>query len=162
MITYSSGDILADDAHALVNPVNCVGVMGKGLANQFKQRFPTNYAAYRQHCDARRLLPGRIFIHRLPTSHPPFSIINFPTKDHWRDPSTINYLNLGLTTLVKALASHSIASVAIPALGAGLGGLSWDQVHQLLLEHLRHLDSIDVRIYTPHTPPHHTAKGDPK
>ena len=158
MIIYRSGDILQDDAQALVNPVNCVGTMGKGLAKAFKNAFPANDRAYRDRCRRQLLRPGRIFIFTLQGT-PNRYILNFPTKDHWRDPSTIEYIDKGLKTLAAAVTSRHITSISIPALGTGLGGLEWETVHQLLLHHMEPLTSTEVRIFTPRHNRHRRHQG---
>ena len=149
MIVYRSGNILEDDAQALVNPVNCVGTMGKGLAKAFKLAYPDNDQEYRNRCRRRLLRPGRIFIHQFQA--PPRYIINFPTKDHWRDPSTLEYIDRGLITLARAITDRHITSISLPALGTGLGGLQWEPVHQMILQHLSPLQETEVRIYLPRT-----------
>ena len=128
MITFTSGDILKSGAEALVNTVNCVGVMGRGVALQFKNAFQDNYEAYARACEAQEVQPGRMFVyerHRLDT---PRFIINFPTKRHWRGKSRMEDIDAGLIDLVRVIRERKIRSIAIPPLGSGLGGLDWRQV----------------------------------
>ena len=140
-----NGNILNSDAHALVNPVNCVGTMGAGLARQFRDRYPAMYVEYLKICRARLLRPGQVQVfHHSPTR----AIVNLPTKDHWRNPSTLAHVRSGLTALHAALEEHDVRSVAVPALGAGLGGLRWTDVLPLIHQHLTG-DNLTVEIYPP-------------
>ena len=139
------GNIFNSDAHALVNPVNCTGTMGAGLAKQFRDHYPAMHAKYLTLCHARLLRPGQVQVyHHSPTR----AIVNLPTKDHWRNPSTLAYLRSGLTALNTALKEHHIRSVAVPALGAGLGGLKWTDVLPMIKDHLTG-DNLTVEIYPP-------------
>ena len=149
MIYDTQGNIFDADAEALVNPVNCVGVMGKGLALEFKKRFPKNFVGYYEACLQKRVNIGRVYIHYCNTLRPKF-ILNFPTKWHWTEPSRIEYIRKGLIHLATVMNNLSIKSIAIPALGCGLGGLSWDDVYtefkslSLLLP-----TNVDIFIYAP-------------
>lgn len=125
MIKYRSGDILKSETEALVNTVNCVGVMGKGLALQFKNAFPENFKAYVTACKRKEVRPGHMFIFETRCFEPPHYIINFPTKRHWRDKSHIEDIESGLADLVKVIRNKGIRSITIPPLGCGLGGLDW-------------------------------------
>ena len=145
MITYKTGDILGEAAEALVNTVNCVGVMGRGLALQFKRNFPENFAAYARACREGRVQPGLLFLHR---EHGRW-VINFPTKRHWKNPSRMEDIELGLRALTSELAYHRIESVAVPALGAGLGGLPWSRVRPVIERELSGLTGVDVTVYEP-------------
>lgn len=138
MIHTVQGDIFNAKTEAIVNPVNCVGVMGKGLALAFKQRYPNNYAAYRKACQTHELQIGRIFTYRLKGDGEGklHYIINFPTKDHWRDASKVSYIEQGLDALARTIEEIPIHSIAIPPLGCGLGGLSWDIVRPLVIKRL--------------------------
>ena len=154
MIQYTRGDILADPSDALVNPVNCVGVMGAGLAKQFKRRFPSNFRAYAEICRRGKLNVGEVHVHTMVRSPygtgwplPPY-IINFPTKRHWRDPSRLEDIEAGLTALADAIRQHGIRSVAVPALGSGLGGLAWTDVRPRIEAALCDTDA-DVTVYAP-------------
>lgn len=130
MIEFKSGNIFDENVEALVNPVNCVGVMGKGLALEFKKRFPENFDAYVQACKHRTIGLGHLFVFHRPEK--PGHIINFPTKQHWRDKSTIEYIMLGIIDLLGVIKHYKIGSIAIPAIGCGLGGLEWPRVKELL------------------------------
>lgn len=132
MISFVTGDLFDSDAYALVNAVNCEGVMGKGIAYQFKSRFPRNFEAYREACASGFLRPGRLF----PFEEGGKLIINFPTKDKWRNSSEMKYIDWGLSALSGFLNSNRIPSVAIPPLGAGNGGLIWRDVRRLMEERL--------------------------
>lgn len=150
MITLTSGDILQADAQALVNTVNCVGVMGRGIALQFKKRFPENFKHYQLVCNEGRLVPGRMLVHDRGTFTNPRFIINFPTKKHWRGKSDIEDVRSGLDALVAAVEEYEIGSIAIPPLGCGLGGLDWNEVRPLIEQAFRDLaDRVDVLIYEP-------------
>ncbi len=127
MIEYTRGDLLKSDAEALVNPVNCVGVMGAGLAAQFRRAYPKNFRAYQGACLLGSVHPGALFIFEGPPC-----IINFPTKRHWREPSRFEDIEAGLITLDETIRTRKLKSVAVPALGCGLGGLSWPQVKALI------------------------------
>lgn len=128
MITYCQGNLLDADVDALVNAVNTVGVMGKGIALAFKQRFPANYQAYAAACQRGEVQTGRMFITDTQALLGPRWIVNFPTKQHWRDPSRMDWVRSGLQDLRRFLLDADVQSVALPALGAGLGGLSWPVV----------------------------------
>ena len=125
MITFKQGDLFQDSAEALVNPVNCVGTMGKGLAKEFKRKFPDNFREYVRACRAGRVRPGRMLVFH--THRPEINryIINFPTKRDWRDPSRIEDIEAGVQVLADEVRNRRIRSLAIPALGCGLGGLPW-------------------------------------
>ena len=123
MIRFMKGDIFASEAEALVNSVNCVGVMGRGIALQFKQQFPANFEAYREACDKDAVQPGVMFITETGESQGPRYIVNFPTKRHWRGKSRIEDIEAGLRALAEEISSRQIRSIAIPALGTDLGGL---------------------------------------
>ena len=132
MITYITGDIFKQEVEALVNPVNCVGVMGKGLALQFKEKFFDNYCLYKKACERDKVAIGSMFVTQTYYLTPPYFIINFPTKKHWRALSKLEYIEEGLYDLVKAIDYYSIKSIAIPPLGCGLGGLNWEDVKALI------------------------------
>ena len=128
MIEYTSGNILDTDAEALVNPVNCVGVMGAGLALQFKHRFPGNFKLYKKACDEGKVALGRMFVTKGAKT-----IINFPTKQHWKDSSRYESIQSGMSALNREISERGISSIAIPALGCGLGGLEWGRVKDIML-----------------------------
>ena len=122
MIRFTHGDIFAQPVEAIVNPVNCVGVAGAGLALQFKRRHPDAFLAYHRACAERRLRPGSMFMFDTGRDRPRW-IVHFPTKRHWRDRSAIGDIEVGLRGLAATLARHGIRSIAIPPIGCGLGGL---------------------------------------
>ena len=149
MIEYKSGDILEDTAEALVNTVNCVGVMGRGIALQFKNAFPENFKAYAIACKQGEVQPGRMFIYETGQLIPPRYIINFPTKRHWRGKSRLEDIESGLMAVVDVIQQYNIRSIAIPPLGSGLGGLDWEQVKSRIEEALKPLTDVQVIIYEP-------------
>lgn len=150
---FKTGDILKDDAEALVNTVNCVGVMGRGIALQFKKAFPDNYKAYLEACDKGAVKPGHMFVYETGKLTPPRFIINFPTKRHWRGRSRIEDVQSGLRALVEVLRDERIESVAIPPLGSGLGGLDWNQVRNLIAGAVGELEGVRVTVYEPQGAP---------
>src|SRR5271157_2289289 len=131
-IERGSGNLLAADVDALVNTVNTEGVMGKGLALQFKKAFPENFASYERACEAGEVVPGRM--HIVPRLTSPRFIINFPTKKLWRNPSKLEYVRDGLRDLVLHVQRLDIKSIAIPPLGCGNGGLNWAEVKPLIVQ----------------------------
>lgn len=145
MIEHTAGNILFSDAHALVNPVNCVGVMGAGLAEQFKRAYPQNYEAYKRLARNGHIRPGNVYVYDVGPKY----IINFPTKRHWRDASRIEDIDAGLSDLVKQISSRRIASIAIPPLGCGLGGLDWDVVRPRIELACATLRNVRFLIYGP-------------
>jgi len=149
MIEYTSGDILQADAEALVNTVNCVGVMGRGIALQFKHLYPENFKAYKTACEHREVLPGRMFLYETGQLTPPRFIVNFPTKRHWRGTSRIEDIQAGLQDLVKVIQEKGIQSIAIPPLASGLGGLEWEHVKPLIVSALSPLQHVRVILYEP-------------
>lgn len=154
MIEYRSGDILKSEAEALVNTVNCVGVMGRGIALQFKNAFPENFKAYAAACKREQVQPGRMFVFETGQLTPPRYIINFPTKRHWRGKSRIEDIEIGLAALVAETRARGIRSIALPPLGSGLGGLDWTAAVRPRVEAaLRVLDDVQVIVYVPHGAP---------
>lgn len=149
MIEIRQGDILQADAEALVNAVNCVGVMGRGLALQFRTAFPENYKAYKAVCDRHELRPGMMFTHDLNRRQNPRYIINFPTKRHWKGKSLTADIESGLDALVEEVHSRKIKTVAVPALGCGLGGLDWNQVRPMIEKAFGRLPTVHVLLYEP-------------
>lgn len=149
MITTGTGDLLDADVDALVNTVNCVGVMGKGIALQFKRRYPGDFKAYAAACARGEVQLGRMFVFPLDAISGPRYIINFPTKGHWRSRSRIRDIETGLSDLVHVIREQGIRSVAIPPLGAGNGGLDWADVEPVIRAALEPLDDVDVRLYAP-------------
>lgn len=134
-IVDAPGDLLAADVDALVNAVNCVGVMGKGIALQFKAEHPLNFAAYAEACRRGEVRPGRVFVGPASGERARW-ILNVPTKRHWRDRSRLADVEAGLADLAARVVELGVGSLAVPALGCGLGGLSWSQVRPLIVDHL--------------------------
>ena len=149
MINFKTGNIFTEDVEALVNAVNCVGVMGKGLALQFKNEFPDNFQAYSRACKQGEVRPGQMFLFEMNSSTNPRYIVNFPTKRHWRDSSRIEDIEQGLNHLVHVIEEHKIKSVAIPALGSGLGGLDWFDVREKIECALDGLSCLQVVVLEP-------------
>ena len=153
MIRFKTGDILAEDAEALVNTVNCVGVMGRGVALQFKKAFPDNFRAYAAACRRGDVRPGRLFVFETGALTNPRYIVNFPTKRHWRGRSRLGDIDAGLSDLVRQLRRRGIRSIAVPPLGAGLGGLDWRAVRRRIETALEGLDDVDVVVFEPNGAP---------
>lgn len=149
MITFLSGDLFEAKAAALVNAVNCVGVMGRGVALEFKRAFPANFDAYKSACARGDVRLGEVFVFERPESSSPQFIINFPTKRHWRPKSRLDDIERGLDDLAAVIDQRSMDSVALPALGCGLGGLEWDAVKALIESKLGDLQRVDVQVYAP-------------
>ena len=145
---YTTASIFDMDVEALVNPVNCVGVSGAGLAPEFGRRFPDNDRLYKQACADGRITPGRGLITETGTEMPRY-IVNFPTKRHWRNPSRLDDIETGLANLHRELRRRNIRSVAMPALGAGLGGLDWREVRQLIENEFGNETGIAVTVCNP-------------
>lgn len=150
MMPYTYGDIFQCDAEALVNAVNCVGVMGAGLALQFKNKYPENFEAYKAACKRREVKPGRMFVFETRQAATPRFIINFPTKNHWRKKSYLPYIDQGLIDLVNVIRDMGIHSIAIPALGVGLGGLNWNEVRPRIEHAMEALTDVHVLIFEPY------------
>lgn len=149
MVQYKQGDLLQAPVEALVNTVNTVGVMGKGVALQFKRAYPENYRAYEAACRKAQVQIGRIFVFdRGPLSRPRY-ILNFPTKKHWRQPSRLEYVREGLADLVRQVAELGIRSLALPPLGVGNGGLDWAVVRPLIEEAFAGLPEVEVWVFEP-------------
>jgi len=141
-LIYLTGDIFDSTAQVIVNPVNCDGYMGKGLALSFKQKYPDMFRVYQQECKTGKLRIGRPILYKESTPW----ILNFPTKDHWRLPSKMEYIEKGLAYFVAHYKEAGITSIAFPKLGAQNGKLSWDDVGQVMAKYLGSLD-IDVYIF---------------
>lgn len=149
MIRQASGNLLEAPVEALVNTVNCVGYMGKGIALQFKQAFPANFRSYETACRAGTMVPGQMLVHDHGLLIHPRYIINFPTKRHWRGKSRMEDIDSGLTALVEEVRHRGIRSIAIPPLGCGLGGLDWDEVRPRIEAAFAALPDLDVHLYAP-------------
>ncbi len=151
MIIYKTGDLFAVEAEALVNPVNCVGVMGRGMALQFKHAYPMNFEDYLTACNRGQIKPGHIHVFETHTPSNPRYIVNFPTKRHWRDASSIEDINAGLSDLVRVIAEKRIQSIAMPALGCGLGGLNWSEVRSLIENAFIACADVSILVFEPQT-----------
>ena len=149
MIELTQGDILNANAEALVNTVNCVGIMGRGIALQFRKAFPENFKAYETACKSQHVQPGKMFVHDLNRLYNPRFIINFPTKRHWKSKSRIEDIKAGLLDLIKVIQQQQIRSIAIPPLGCGLGGLNWEEVRPLIVEAFEAVPEIAVFLFEP-------------
>ncbi len=150
MIEYKTGDILAEDIEALVNTVNCVGIMGRGVALKFKEAFPGNFKAYALACRRQEVQPGRMFVFTTGQLTNPRYIINFPTKRHWRGKARVEDIEKGLEALVGEVRRREIRSLAIPPLAAGLGGLDWSVVRPRIERALLTLPDVRFVVFEPH------------
>ena len=149
MIEYKTGDILKENTEAIVNTVNCVGVMGRGIALQFKNAFPDNFIAYAIACKKQEVQPGKMFVFETGKCLNPKIIINFPTKRHWRGKSRIEDIERGLDALVYTINKYNIRSIAIPPLGSGLGGLDWLKIKPMIDSALKQFDDVRVIVFEP-------------
>jgi O-acetyl-ADP-ribose deacetylase (regulator of RNase III) len=147
MIVRGDGDLLKTPAEALVNTVNTVGIMGKGIALQFKLAYPDNYAAYEAACKREEVQIGKMFVFRRENN--PRFIINFPTKRHWKGKSKIEDIKSGLAALIEVVKKECIHSVAVPPLGCGNGGLDWDEVRPLIEQAFLELRDVEVQLFYP-------------
>lgn len=148
MMTLTKGNLLRAEAEALVNTVNCVGVMGKGVALQFKQAFPANFKAYEAACKAGEVRIGRMFVTHTGQFEPRL-IINFPTKKHWKGNSKLEDIRAGLVDLVEVVKKEQLRSIAIPPLGCGLGGLRWEEVYPLIETAFAAVPDVEVFVFPP-------------
>ena len=153
MITFKTGDIFRSKAEALVNPVNCVGVMGAGLALQFKWKYLDNFKLYEAACKQGEVVPGQMHVTEPPKRFGPMKnlkyIVNFPTKRHWKDESRLEDIQEGLKDLARVIQDKNIQSIAIPPLGCGLGGLNWKQVRPLIEALDAEFPGCSIEIYKP-------------
>ena len=149
MIELTTGDVLKANAEALVNTVNCVGVMGRGIALQFKKSYPSNFKAYKAACNAGDVIPGKMFVFDLNQIYNPRFIINFPTKRHWRGKSRLEDIKAGIKDLINVVETQRIRSIAIPPLGCGLGGLEWTEVRPLLIQAFETLPDVKAHLFEP-------------
>ncbi|MFN7708270.1 MAG: macro domain-containing protein [Sphingobacteriia bacterium] len=160
-IRFTQGNLLQSEAEALVNTVNTVGVMGKGIALQFKEAFPANFKAYREASKHNELAPGKLLVLRDKNlQYGEKIIINFPTKTHWKGASKYEYIESGLVALRKLLLKGEIQSIAIPPLGCGQGGLDWARVKLMILEHLQGLETV-IDVYEPNSEIKATLQAQP-
>jgi len=149
MLEFKEGNLLEEQAEALVNTVNCVGVMGKGIALQFKQAYPENFRQYAKACRAGEVQPGRMFTVPTGKLFNPRYIINFPTKSHWKNKSKIEDIKSGLVALVAEVQRLGLTSIAVPPLGCGNGGLNWVEVKPLIASAFAQLSNVQVIIFEP-------------
>jgi O-acetyl-ADP-ribose deacetylase (regulator of RNase III) len=149
MIELTKGDILTADVEALVNTVNCAGIMGRGIALQFRKAFPDNFREYAQACKRGQVEPGRMLVHETGRLTGPKYIINFPTKRHWRGSSRLADIESGLVALVEVINRLGIVSIAVPPLGCGLGGLQWSDVRPRIEKALANVPDIHAVVYEP-------------
>src|SRR5581483_8654919 len=153
MIEEAEGNLLTSDAEALVNTVNCVGYMGKGIALQFKQAYPENFRAYERAARAGEIKPGQMFIYETNFMINPKFIINFPTKRDWRGKSKIKDIQSGLKALIKDVKRLGIHSIAVPPLGCGNGGLDWSMVRPMIETAFESIPNVHLLLYAPHGAP---------
>ena len=153
MIETTRGDLLKADVDALVNTVNTVGAMGKGIALQFRRAYPDMFRAYQKACQAGEVQIGRMHVWETGFMTGPRFVINFPTKRHWRGPSNMRWIDQGLVDLAATIRELGIASVAVPPLGAGNGGLAWAEVRRHIVSALADLDGVRVLVFEPVGPP---------
>jgi O-acetyl-ADP-ribose deacetylase (regulator of RNase III) len=149
MMKFTQGNLLEAPAEALVNTVNTVGVMGKGIALMFKEAFPANFRAYEDACKRKEIEVGHMFVTETSSLQGPRWIINFPTKKHWRQPAKLEWIVEGLKDLKHVIAELKIRSIAIPPLGAGNGGLDWSDVRPKVEQALADLKGVNVLVYEP-------------
>ena len=152
MIKYLTGNLFDSKAEALVNTVNTVGVMGKGIALQFKKLFPTNFKMYKDLCDSKEFKIGQMLVvkdQNVITGEK--IIINFPTKKHWKSPSEYEFIDKGLDDLIRVIQEYEIKSIAIPPLGSGNGGLQWYKVKEIITNKLSKIDKCEIIVYEPNT-----------
>ncbi|OQZ02084.1 MAG: Appr-1-p processing protein [Candidatus Brocadia sp. UTAMX1] len=149
MIKIIKGNILEQKTEAIVNTVNCVGVMGRGIALSFREAYPENYREYKKACDKGEVVPGRMFVHFAGDMFSKKYIINFPTKRHWKGKSRIEDIRSGLVDLVSVIKELRIKSVTIPPLGCGLGGLDWKVVRPIIESTVKELSGVEINIIEP-------------
>jgi O-acetyl-ADP-ribose deacetylase (regulator of RNase III) len=149
MINYTQGNLLDASVEALVNTVNEVGVMGKGIALQFKEAFPENTKFYEQACKRQEVKVGKVLAFQNSNLFGPRWILNFPTKKHWRFPSKMDWIRDGLKDLVQVVKENQIQSIALPPLGCGNGGLEWTQVKSEIEAALSELQGVDIQVFEP-------------
>lgn len=145
MIVYKKGNLLEDPAEALVNAVNTVGVMGGGIARQFKEKFPAMFVKYERACNSKEVKLGKMHVVKVRTDDGEKYIVNFPTLKHWSDLSKLEDIESGLKDLVRVVKENNIQSIAIPPLGCGVGGLKWDDVRPLI--EAAFADELDVTVH---------------
>jgi O-acetyl-ADP-ribose deacetylase (regulator of RNase III) len=149
MIVLKRGNLIEEDAEALVNTVNCEGFMGKGIALQFKQAFPDNFKVYERACRVGEVVPGKMLVVPTGSLVNPRYIINFPTKRHWRENSRLKYIETGLQALIGEVRRLGIHSIAVPPLGCGLGGLDWRDVRPMIEQSFAAIQDVRVTLFEP-------------
>ena len=149
MIHVGTADIFGSSCEALVNPVNTIGTMGKGLALAFRKHFPESSKLYMNHCEMGLMEVGKIYPTFTGFERPAKWIIHFPTKKHWKNHSELKWIADGLVDMCKFIKERKIKSVAIPMLGCGLGGLEWKDVSPLMVENFQKVDGVDFHILAP-------------
>ena len=149
MIKYVQGNLLEAETEALVNAVNTVGVMGKGIARIFKEAFPENCRQYEAACKRHEISVGYMFVVEQCELLGPKWIVNFPTKQHWRQPSKLEWIVDGLVDLRKTIVQNRIRSIAVPALGCGNGGLDWCDARSAIDQALCELNDVNVLVFGP-------------
>ena len=159
MIRFTQGNLLDADVEAVVNTVNTVGVMGKGIALMFKERYPDNYKVYAAASKLGQVQTGRMFVTMSTELAGPRWIVNFPTKRHWRQPSKLEWIAEGLRDLRSIIMANGIRSIAVPPLGSGNGGLSWKAVRQLIENQLGNIPDVEVVVYEPTARYQNVTKG---
>ena len=157
MIEFTKGDLLEAEVDALVNAVNTEGVMGRGIALQFRKRFPDMFQAYRRACTSGQVQPGRMHVFERKNMSSPRFIINFPTKRHWRSPSRLEDIEAGLRALAEEVKRRNIRSIAVPPLGCGNGGLDWQSVLPCIKAALGPLANVRVLVFSPEISGSHPA-----
>lgn len=145
MVEVMIGDMFKSNMEVLVNPINCVGAMGRGIALAFKNKYPNMYLKYREACYQGKVVPGKLYYY---IQNGKVKVLNFPTKNHWKNDSEISYIVSGLDYFVKYYKKLGVKSIAFPALGCGNGHLSWDTIGPLMYRKLKDLP-IDIEIYAP-------------
>lgn len=158
MIRYTQGNLLDAEVEAVVNTVNTVGVMGKGIALMFKDAFPDNFQRYEAACKAKEVRVGHMFVTERRELMGPKWIVNFPTKQHWRQPSKLEWVVDGLKDLRAVIQDKGIHSIAIPPLGSGNGGLEWPEVRATIEAALASLEGVDIVVYEPTSKYQNVAK----
>lgn len=149
-VIYTDGDLFLGHHVAIVNPVNCYGVMGKGLALAFKKRYPAYFQHYASLCRQGEVRIGTLTSFDVESTHcKSLKLISFPTKNHWKDPSQLPWIEKGLISLRELILEEGITNIGIPMLGCGYGGLNWDEVRPLIEKHLSRLEFCEVYVYGP-------------
>lgn len=149
MTTFTQGNLLEADVEAVVNTVNTVGIMGKGIALMFKDKFPENFTTYARACENEEVRIGKMFVTENKQLFGPKWIVNFPTKKHWRTRTRIEWIEAGLEDLVGVIREKNIHSIAVPPLGCGNGGLDWADVRRLIVDALGDFEGLEVIVYEP-------------